>query len=149
MGVFSFGYPRYYFKQIETPIAINETPVDIISITVETNEDGERVRLGGALSNSIQTNIEGTDFSYTINYQIFRDDTPQTFFRESQRNVAKQANANSLAEFRTPLTWTDIPPSPGIYVYRIVGQIVFPENISQANILSGQLDAIVFSDQNS
>ena len=139
--------PSYFFNQINNGIEIpRNTPTNVIALTVTTEAPGERVRIDSMVDTIIVADTASV-YGFSILYTLFRDTTPLVTVRFFQNSQVKRANETAAISDCPNITWTDVPPLPGTYTYRIEVQrspFVQDENISTVDVADRSLDAIVF-----
>jgi hypothetical protein len=139
--------PSYFFNQnnVTSIILQPNTPVDVITVTVTTNLPGERVRIDSMVETTVITTAIGGIYGYNVSYNLFRDNVflANVSFVETQQ--VKQIESAVIVG-STNITWTDVPPGPGTFTYRLEGIRVsaVEENIERIQILDRSIDAIVF-----
>jgi hypothetical protein len=144
MGIRMNCCPSYFFNQTESTIALTESEVDLITLPVTTETVGERVRIDSMLFTFLQTLVTGDRFGYQLVYRLLRDNDLLTEILGSQRNISKPMGELATINSVSPLTWTDIPPTPGTYTYRITGTIFETINLGFSANFVRSIDAIVF-----
>jgi hypothetical protein len=139
--------PSYFNNQINNIIEIlPNTPTNVIALTVTTEAPGERVRIDSMVDTTIVTEAASV-YGFAILYTLFRDTTPLVTVQLFQTNQVKRAGESATISDFPNITWTDVPPLPGTYTYRIEVQrsaVVQEENIFAVNVADRTLDAIVF-----
>jgi hypothetical protein len=140
--------PSYFFNQNEQgiPQVPLETATEVIAVPVTTTLPGDRVRIDSMLATRILTNDAGTDYGYNLLYTLFRDAQLLTAVVFSATAQVKQPGENASESDAPNITWTDVPPGPGTFNYRIeIFRRAFQEeNLLAVQVLSRSIDAIVF-----
>ncbi|MDN4608221.1 hypothetical protein [Sporosarcina highlanderae] len=152
MGVIKNCCPDYFFNKISPttnfPIPPGGVPVDLIQVTVTTEETNDRVRIDSMLSVIIVTGTDGVS-GFNVPFRLFRDNTQIATISLTQTGQLKQTGVQSQILDAPNITWTDVPGLPGTYTYRITGERRGgEENILSVSVNNRQIDAIVFPPEN-
>ncbi|WHY30912.1 exosporium leader peptide-containing protein [Bacillus wiedmannii] len=142
----------YFFNQTTERVDIPENPgftfQTILQVDVTTTIPGERVRLDSMIETVIDTFNEDTLYTCRLTFRFTRTGDVQIIEADSHViNFVKPVGSSSVIIDIHNLTWTDIPPGPGIYTYSLEirrGTGVFEFNIDSVIVLARSMDAIVF-----
>jgi hypothetical protein len=143
--------PAYFFNQNLTTLTIPPgVATEVIQVVVTTQEVGDRVRIDSMIETIIAAGSAAAIYSYNIIYRLFRDTTQLTLIQKTETNKVKQADDITIISDALNITWTDVPPGPGTFTYRITVQrsLAGEENILNVDVQDRSIDAIVFPPTN-